>query len=435
MSSGEALRSEPRRLSDDLPQHQSLENLLYALDRRYSVFADITYKTSSQRMDVCHRLDNLQYSIARLETSIGDLMKHVIVAKPSTSRKRSQSLLKKLESSVHLDTEELRARIKGLNALTAEMRMNERAVEKAEHSFRNAHQAAFTAFRRRKLINVDAIGSDVSLVPTPLRSPVASSAGAIDTVDELEVYYAAVGTLKNMRERIWDLQAEQQEQWERRGLLEDQGHVLEQNDEEFMLAWDKQLKVANKDFEEARTAVEDARKACIQANITIPSWAEVNSVGDELEPGGRDSPIQEAVSPPNSVPAHHLDNFTEQDAISAKERLLHDRGSPLSTPPAYNSLIRDRVDRWMTEIEPQSTNDLYGSPAVPTEGSNAPDITILAVESVKERNSTTSLNRVTGRTKHTFPARAATWPAMSLGGKYSRELDDHVRHTADFLRH
>jgi hypothetical protein len=236
MSTGEALRSEPRRPSDDLSQDQSLEILLRTLDRRYSAFTDIAYKTSTQRADMSHRLDNLQYSLARLETSIGDLMKKVIVVKPNAALTGRQSRLKELESSVHSDTKELRERIIFLNALTAEMRMTERAAEKAEQSFHNAHQATFTAFRRRKLINLDAIGSDVTLVPTPLQSSVASSAGATDTVDELQVYYAAVGTLKNMRERIWDLQAEQQEQWERRGLLEDQGHVFEQNDEEFVLA-------------------------------------------------------------------------------------------------------------------------------------------------------------------------------------------------------
>jgi hypothetical protein len=376
-----------------------------------------------------HRLDNLQYSLARLETSIGDLMKKVIVVKPNAALTGRQSRLKELESSVHSDTKELRERIIFLNALTAEMRMTERAAEKAEQSFHNAHQATFTAFRRRKLINLDAIGSDVTLVPTPLQSSVASSAGATDTVDELQVYYAAVGTLKNMRERIWDLQAEQQEQWERRGLLEDQGHVFEQNDEEFVLAWDRPLGVANKDFEEARTAVEDARRACIQANVTIPSWAEVNSVGDELEPGGRDSPIQEAVSPPNSVPqAHHLDNFAEQDAETAKERLLQDRGSPLSTPPAYSSLIRDRVDKWMTEIEPESADNLCASPTIPTEVLNAPDNTILATTSVKEKKSTKSLDRINGRTRRTVPVRANTWPSMRPVGEYFYELDHRVRH-------
>jgi hypothetical protein len=416
MSSGEALRSERRRLSDELPQHQSLEDVLYALDRRYRAFSEIAYNTSSQRMDMCHRLDNLQYSLARLETSIGDLMKKVIVVKPNTARKRRQFRLKELESSVHLDTKELRERIIFLNTLTAEIRITERAMEKAGDSFRNAHQAALTAFRRRKLINVDAIGSDVTLVPTPLQSPLMSSAGAVDTVDELQGYYAAVGTLRNMRERVWDLQAEQQDQWERRGLLEDQGHVFEQNDEEFALAWDKPLGVANKDFEEARTAVEDARRACIQANVTIPSWAEVDSVGDDLQPGEGDSSIQEAVSPPNSVPpAHHLDNFTEQDAETAKERSLHDRGSPFSTPPAYNSSIRDKVDQWMTGIEPQSADSLCGSPTEQTEDSNAPDNTLFAATSVKERKSTTSLDRVTGRTRRTVPVRASTWPAISLG--------------------
>jgi hypothetical protein len=76
-----------------------------------------------------------------------------------------------------------------------------------------------------------------------------------------------------MSERIGDLQVEKQEQWERRGLEEDQGQLLDQNEDEFLRAWSDTLKPAYNNYETAKAAVKESRELCDRNNIDIPSWA------------------------------------------------------------------------------------------------------------------------------------------------------------------
>lgn len=72
-----------------------------------------------------------------------------------------------------------------------------------------------------------------------------------------------------MGERLGELQVEQQEQWERRGLVDDQGGLLEQTEEEFVCTWEEILGAAYNDFTAAQTATREARAVCDVMNIAF----------------------------------------------------------------------------------------------------------------------------------------------------------------------
>jgi hypothetical protein len=111
----------------------------------------------------------------------------------------------------------------------------------------------------------------------------ASHVGSVvaENSERLENYYAAAAHMRNLRERFWDLQAEQQEQQMHRELLEDQDQAPEPSDKEFRNAWDRVLEVAHLDYERALEALEVAKNATRPGEI--PSWARESNAAQSTD--------------------------------------------------------------------------------------------------------------------------------------------------------
>lgn len=350
----------------DVSPDYTLEQIFLTLDRRHRRFSDAMHRTSSQRMEMYHHIVNLQYSMSRLQDSVSSLVNKDGAVKPKASHDRPRTRLKKLRSSVHLDAEELGTRIENLLALTTEVQSTERALGEAERSFDNARQVMSSALRRQNILDFDDSQPDVALIPTLSQSYSSCSVVASATATELKTYYTAVGRLKNMRERLSDLQIEKEEQWDRRMLLEDQGQFLEQTEEEFNLAWGGTLESAIAAFQEAHSTVKEARKVCVEAGVTIPSWAEVDSVGDELDTEQQGALLQ-VHSHPEGAPSSVLPSADriEQRCATTALPLPHDQETPASTSPVHHAFNDERVARWIQEIELQSVEVNHFEPMDP----------------------------------------------------------------------
>lgn len=230
-------------------------------------------------MELRHRLDNFRQHLDRLQSSFELLVDPPAVAAPE-SPKRPRSRRKKLQSCVRLDHEALRAQVDAMDKLTDELRSNDKRQEQAESSFDNAVAQIAIKLRKSKMplrpcVQRDLIEDQSDRAPQPLISP------------ELETYYEAASTLRLMQERIGDLQTEQQEQWGRRVLMEDQGQVLDQSEDNFLRYWNDTLSIAHRDFEQARENAKSARTLCEISGIMVPAWAEINSeVQQQLDSAG-----------------------------------------------------------------------------------------------------------------------------------------------------
>jgi hypothetical protein len=422
MSQGEP--HEIESLLGDGTLKPDLDQTFEAYRRRRHRLDDILFNTSSQRMDLLHRLGNLEQHLDRFQVSVELFLEKPDPPKPDVSTKKPRTRRKRLHSIASLDFEALKDQILALHLLAEDLREGDRKQDEAITSFDNATQAISTALRKRELVVEHDTKPDVFLA----RTPSVRSTGEIDTSPpipcELEAYYAAVGDLRNMSERIGDLQVEKQEQELRRGLEEDQGQVLEPNDDDFRRIWSEQLEVAYNNFETARTAFLEAREACKRENINIPSWAIVNSVGDQADLKHDDEPDQGMVSPPNSIPANSRINKTV-----ASEILLHDHGSPLATPPTNTSLATERVVQWVVGVNNQPLHMPFDIPANWSGDVTDKDINEgprarfqwngETAQSVKSADAVTTTNNA-------LEATTARLLAPSLGAEQGLEIDDKV---------
>jgi hypothetical protein len=347
-------------VSGNAPQQYPLAQAFEAYDRRYRNLRDIEFGNSSRRMELRHRLDNLRQHLGRLQDSI-----ELLVDEPSAnatdsnaSPRKPRARRKKLRSDVRLDLQASLDQVQALDELTEELREYDRKQEDAERSFDNAVQTMSTKLRQRKLIPENETALEVSLAPTITSMSEHHSETSPPIAAELAAYYDAIGMLKVMAERVGELQVEQQEQWERRGVMEDQGQVLDQSEDEFLRSWNDTLDVAYKDFTAAQADVEKARQNCDAMSIAIPAWADVDSVGEKADEPSDDAPDQGMVSPPNSIPGNSqpVPRILQPPLhrglpLVTEETLLHDRGSPLATPP-HNPVAKDRVARWIANTDP-----------------------------------------------------------------------------------
>jgi hypothetical protein len=410
------------QLGDDTLQ-PNLDETFEAYRRRRRRLDDKLFETSSQRMELLHRLENLEQHLDRLQLSVELLLEKPDPAK-SDSTKKPRARRKRLHSTANLDFEAVKGQILALNLLSEDLKEGIRSQDEAIASFDNAAQAISTALRKQELVTDNDAEDDVFLARTPSIRSTGDAGLSPPIPGELEVYYAAVGDLRNMRERIGDLQVEKQEQEVRRGLEEDQGQLLEPNDDDFHRTWSETLKVAYNDFETARTVLLEAREACDRNNIDIPSWAIVNSVGDQADLTHDGAPGQGMVSPPNSIPAE-----SRIDKMDSSEPLLHDHGSPLATPPTNNLMSTERVARWVAGIDTPplsmqfetSVNLLGGvTDKYMTQASRAPfQWNDENVQSVKSAGARTTANTA-------MDATTARPPAPSLGAEQSLELDEDL---------
>ena len=351
---------------EDASQHYPLGPAFDTYERRYIRLESINFENSSQRMELQHRLATLQQHLDRFETSYEHLVEKptttttTTTADTNASQKKPRGRRKKLLSAVKLDLQALKDQIQNLNVLADELRSSDRKQENAGRSFDNAVQVISSTLRRSKLVTENEGAPYVSLAPTIASTSERSSDISPPIAAELEAYYAAISTLRNMGERIGELRAEQQEQWERRGVMEDQGQVLEQTEDEFLRMWHDVLTIAYNDFKVAQTTVDETRRICHATNIAIPSWAEVDSVGDETGQSG-DVPDQGIVSPLNSILVDPQLDPQNGFPLMFNASLLQDHESPLATPPLLdNPMAKERIARWVDDINsdivPQTDN-------------------------------------------------------------------------------
>jgi hypothetical protein len=145
---------------------------------------------------------------------------------PHVSRKKSRAWRKKLHTSIDLDLEAHKAQMYALRLLTEDLRDHDRKQEDAEKAFDNAVLVMSAQLRMNNLLPRD---EEVLVACAPTFASISGHPNAISLPikAELEDYYAAIGALSIMGERIADLQVEQQERWVHRGLIEDQDGSLE----------------------------------------------------------------------------------------------------------------------------------------------------------------------------------------------------------------
>lgn len=311
-----------------------LDKAFEAYERRYRRHhEDIELDNSSWRMELRHRLDNFQQRAERLQPSSDALIDPFPVYTPQ-QRKSTRPRRKKWQSLVRLDFEALKYQLDELNRLTDELQSSDRRQEQAERSFDNVAASLATALRRsnaevRPCIEKDFIERDLIEVQSD-RTPQPPIAY------ELEAYYSAVSTLRNVAERIGELQSEQQEQRERRGVMEDQGQVLGQSEDDLLRHWTKTLSMAYQDFERAQGNVVFARKSCEHAGIAIPAWAEINR--GEQQPFD-DAGQMEGESQLLDGPGAELKHVIHWHESAKKGRFEHrgiwDGTSTLHTTPAF----------------------------------------------------------------------------------------------------
>lgn len=223
-------------------------------------------------MELRHQLDNLQQRFDRFQSSIGPLGDSSMdgslkdVKKPRARRK-------KLQSSLCRDFAAIKESMDAWVVLTEELRASDRHREQAGKAFDNVVASITASLRRSEACIPRALVEDQSV--RTLQPPICSPQPPISS--ELEAYYHSVSTLRNMGERVAELQCEQGEQWERRRLMEDQGQVLDQSDDDFLRCWEETLSVASQDLERAQRDVAFARESCEDAGVVIPAWAVHNT--------------------------------------------------------------------------------------------------------------------------------------------------------------
>lgn len=267
-----------------------------------------------------------------------------------SSRKKPRAQRKKKQALAKSDLDAFDDQMHALDILTASLKDKDRKQAAAETSFHNAAETIATSLRRRGIVAKKEEAVEVSLAPTLASMSEHSSDFTPPVAMELEAYYSAVSMLRNMEERIGALQVEQQEQLERRGLMEDQGQVLDQNEEDFLRMWRDELDSAYNDFRAAQTAVKERREECDVMNIAIPIWTEVNSVDERVGSSHNDAPGEDVTSPTNSITADSRLQPPSVLPLMLDDPLLQAPSSPLATPP-QKPMAKASIYRWIKNID------------------------------------------------------------------------------------
>jgi len=356
-------------LDFDLPNRVSLAHIADVNERRYGLLAKVLSSDAAQRMEFQHRLDNFQYILGRLQSSVEALTSGVTGRKTGSAPKRSKARLKRLEGRLLADVEELTGHIQSTVLLMSRMRAGDRHVGEMTDALHNSLQAMSTALRRHKCSPDDdgIVHTSVSLVPTPSFRSVESNAARSPMVDELAKFCDAVANFKIMRERIDELYFERQEQEQRRDFLGDQELKLEKRNEKFLLTWHQSLANAEMEYQEAEAAVSHARKVCEDANVSIPLWAETDPALSEVYQD-YDIPAQLASAdfPEGVVPQRSSEPEASSSANSS-EPVLIDASSLMLNPLNDQPSTGDKIAHWIEGVEPDvaDPSSEFSLPPVP----------------------------------------------------------------------
>jgi hypothetical protein len=315
-------------------------------------------------MEFQHQLDNFQYILGRLQSSVGALTSGVTSGKTEPAPKKSKGRLRRLESRLRTDAEELTRHIQSTVTLMSQMREGDRHVEEVGDALHNSLQAMSTTLRRNESDQDDngLMHTSISLVPTSPSRSRGSDAARSPMADELAKFCDAVADFKIMRERIDELYFEKQEQEKRRDFLGDQELKLEKRNEKFLLTWNDSLGNAEMELQEAESAVSRARKVCEDANILIPPWAETNPAFSEVYQE-YNIPVQLATT--NLPEGVALSDPEVGSSMNTSEPVLIDASSLMFSPLGEQSSSVDKVANWIEGVEPDVTELSSGFPLPP----------------------------------------------------------------------
>jgi hypothetical protein len=311
----------------------------------------------SQKTEAQYRCANIQDSLHHLRSSFEEATREKKISQPGSVAEKPVPRTKKrqLRLQATTDMDMLHQQVQDLTALMEDLKSYDVRIENAEKAFDNASRAIYTAVEASSLISDDGGWTEVSLKPSSMYRSERSTSSASSVLPELAKYYDAVGDLKIMRERLHDLLMERQEQWERHIMLVDQEGFSGPSDEDFNNEWRQSLEVAERDLRCAKNAVVDTRQSCLDAQIPIPAWATIsmssNAADDEpriphsVEPLGS---LRSAIT--RNTPALPLiDGLRVVSVIFGQP--VQRTGSPLLTPPIDRSIIREKVDHWLDNVE------------------------------------------------------------------------------------
>jgi hypothetical protein len=325
-------------------------------------------------LEVYHRLDNFQYILGRLQKSVGALTGGIIDKKTESVPKKFKVRLKRLEGRLRTDAEELTGHTESTVMLISQLRESERHVNETGNAFHNSFQAMSTALRLNGFLQADDdhMHEEVLLIPTPTSGSEDSDAATSPMADQLAIFCDAVGTFKIMRERIDELHLEKQEQEERKDFLSDQELRLERRNENFLLTWNQRLANAEKDYQEAVTAVELGRKLCVDANVSIPSWAETNPTFGGMYQNYDGAAQLAAASSAESVIHQQSSGQGMGSSTNSSGPVAADTSSPFFNSLNNRLLTDDKISKWIEGV-PVVADSIPELPAVPTHASTLTD--------------------------------------------------------------
>lgn len=323
-------------------------------ERRYDRFTQVQSASAAQRMKFHHQLDNFQYILNRLQSSVGALNSGIRGGRTELAPKRSKARLKRLEDRLRTDTEELSGHIQSTIILMSRLRECDRHAEEVGDALHNSLQALSTALRRNESDQDydDPMHTSVPLVLTPSSLSEGSSSARPPRVDELASFCDAVGNFRIMRERIDELHLEKQEQEERKEFLGDQELKLEKKNEKFLLNWHQSLAEAKNDFQEAEATVSRARQVCEDAGISIPLWAETNPAFSDFYQEYTIPAHLATIDPPMGIVLPQSSGHGAGSSINPSEPVPVDTSSLVFNPLNEQPSSDEKIANWIQGVQP-----------------------------------------------------------------------------------
>lgn len=324
-------------------------------------------------MEINYRLNNLEAESQRLQDCLEDIRSINANSKSSKTIKRPKARLKRLQEEMALDIQAFTRSCQELQALSTDLRDHERKLEASEGAFDNVCQAVIRKLRvlGHEFINDSA--DDLSLKSTSYFQSSSSAATASPPVEELATYFAAFSRLRNMSERLDDLLAEQHDQQEQRDLWADREIMSDESEEAFLRRWENSIAPARNDYEEAYVALDNARRACDDANIQIPEWAKAD-LNTEAEAEATTEVITNYGLSSNTTLVPVVRSFSdalENISVASSEQVAQVQTLPGSFLPSGDLATTDRVVDWMEDIDslnPDSLEDAVVSPPPKSSG-------------------------------------------------------------------
>lgn len=363
-----------------------LTPLIDAYKRRYRRAVDARFEGSAQRMEAHYYWDGFRQDLRNLQESAEHLSAWPSAQKSGATVKKPKAQLRKLHTKIRTDLDTLNTKMETVEQLMEALRVRDRRTERAERALDNSSRALISAIQRSDVVQNDIHGdedlSDISLAPSSNFGSEALVPTSPPMAPQLLQFYNAVSNYKIMRERLFDLDVERQEQWERRLLLADQDQILEQTDDQFTAMWQETFLGPESDFRDARTTLQQARELCLDANIAIPALQDLqipDAEGDEQphsvsqeEPSTNLSSHQSirAADIPNvtlnrpssqhELPPQSSDTVADPLPLEFAQMEELDDSSP-SSPLAVNGRLAERVFEWIDHtIDLNAVNQSLG---------------------------------------------------------------------------